>query len=429
MGKFFRFLKQSLALNLVLLIAVPVVAADEMDGSHMFLRCGAHNVEMTYAAFTWEMVVQFDDPELEIAVGPGSGATKLYEFDTLYNINGYECIYRTDGGEFTQAIVSGDAFGCDQPIILPCPSPGGVVYPLPSEINENSGFIVVSDRSVLLMGDAGCFEFSGDSLDYTCVLWYCEFPFEPVFHITSGCDDPCDDPACTPAIFDDVSWGPACNPVDNIWCRVFWPTNLTQPGCWCYYFEYQLPVELQSFEAEPLRNAVRLNWTTGTEQNNRSFILERSTSDAPWTEIARINGQGNSMTATSYAYVDENVSVGTAYRYRLKSLDFSGVVEELSEVLAVPLAEEAPEGYSLAQNYPNPFNAVTELSYMIADAGHVRLAVYDITGRLVATLVNEEQGAGEYRVTFDAGDLPSGVYIYSLKSGAFAAQQKMVLLK
>ncbi|MBU1707262.1 T9SS type A sorting domain-containing protein, partial [bacterium] len=93
------------------------------------------------------------------------------------------------------------------------------------------------------------------------------------------------------------------------------------------------------------------------------------------------------------------------------------------------LAEEAPEDYSLAQNYPNPFNAVTELSYTIADAGHVRLSVYDITGRLVATLVNKEKPTGEYRVTFDAGDLPSGVYIYSLKSGEFVAQQKMVLLK
>ncbi len=432
MGFFLRFIKCSLALGLVLVIAVPVVAADEMDGSHMFLRCGAHSVEMTYAAFTWERVVLFDDPELQISAGPGSGATRLYEFDTLYDINGFECIYSSDGGELTQAIVSGEAFACDRPIILPCPSPGGVIYPLPSAIDENSGFVVVSDRSVLLMREAGCFEFSGDTLDYTCVIWYCEFPFEPEFQITPGCDPAntqCDDSTCTPAIYDSVSWGPACNPVDSIWCRLFWPINLTQPGCWCYYFEYQLPVELQSFEAEPLENAVLLSWNTGTEQNNRSFILERSTSDASWVEIARINGQGNSTTTSSYTYIDENVSAGTVYHYRLKSLDFAGVVEELSEVMAVPLAEVAPENYYLAQNYPNPFNTITELVYAIANAGHVRLTVYDVTGRLVATLVNEEQPAGEYRVEFDADDLPSGVYIYQLKSGGFVSQQKMVLLK
>ncbi|MBU1937424.1 T9SS type A sorting domain-containing protein, partial [bacterium] len=96
---------------------------------------------------------------------------------------------------------------------------------------------------------------------------------------------------------------------------------------------------------------------------------------------------------------------------------------------AVPLSDVVPEGYSLAQNYPNPFNAVTELSYAIANAGHVRLAIYNVTGRLVATLVNEEQGAGEYQVTFDAGDLPSGVYIYRLEAGTFVSQHKMVLLK
>ena len=429
MGKFFHFITCSLALSLVLLIAVPVVAADEMDGSYLFLRCGAHSVEMTYAAFTWEEVVVFDDPELEIQAGPGSGATKLYEFDTLYNINGFECVYSSDGGELTQVIVTGEQFACDRPIVLPSPSPGGVIYPLPSAVDENSGFVVVSDRNVLLMGEAGCFEFSGDTLDYTCVLWYCEFPFEPVFQITPGCDLPCDDPSCTPAIYDSVAWGLACNPVDNIWCRLFWPINLTEPGCWCYYFEYQLPVELQSFDAEPLENAVRLNWATGTEQNNRSFLLERSTSDASWVEIARINGQGNSTTTASYTYIDEHVSAGTIYRYRLKSLDFDGVVEELSEVMATPLAEGAPENYALAQNYPNPFNAVTELSYAIADAGYVSLIVYDITGRLVTTLVNEEQPAGKYRVTFDGTDLPSGVYIYQLKSGTFTGQQKMVLLK
>jgi hypothetical protein len=304
-----------------------------------------------------------------------------------------------------------------------------VIYPLPSSIDNNSSFVVVSDRSVLLMGEAGCFEFSGDTLDYTCVLWYCEFPFEPVFHITPGCDIPCDDPTCTPAVYDSVSWGPACNPVDNIWCRLFWPHNLTQPGCWCYFFEYQLTVELQSFEAEALGHAVRLNWITGTEQDNRSFILERSVSGGAWIEIARINGQGNSTTTSSYTYIDENLTPGTVYHYRLKSQDMNGVVEQLSELMAVPLSGETPENYSLAQNYPNPFNAVTELSYAIASAGHVQLTVYDVTGRLVATLVNREQPAGDYRVTFDAGNLPSGVYIYQLKSGDFVSQQKMVLLK
>ncbi len=432
MGIFFRFLKRSFALGLVLVIAVPVVAADEMDGSHMFLRCGAHSVEMTYAAFTWEEVVLFDDPDLQISAGPGSGATRLYEFDTLYNINGFECVYSSDGGDSTQVIVTGEAFARDRPIILPCPSPGGVIDSLPSAMDENSGFVVVSDRNVLVWPEAECFEFTGDSLDYVCVLWYCEGPFEPLFQITPGCDPgntQCNDTTCIPAVFDDVIWGPACNPVPNIWCRIFWPVNLTEPGCWCYYFEYQLPVELQSFEAEPLENAVRLNWITGTEQNNRCFILERSSSGASWFEIARIDGRGNSTTTSSYTYIDENVSAETAYHYRLKSLDFAGVVEELSEVMAVPLAEAAPENYYLAQNYPNPFNTVTELVYAIADAGHVRLTVYDITGRLVATLVNREQPAGEYRIAFDAGDLPSGVYIYQLKSGGFVSQQKMVLLK
>ena len=179
----------------------------------------------------------------------------------------------------------------------------------------------------------------------------------------------------------------------------------------------------------PLAGAVRLNWTTGSEKDNDYFIIERSSQGGSWTEISREDGQGNSATATNYTYLDEGLRGGTEYTYRLKSVDLAGVVEELDEVMAVPLSDVVPEGYSLAQNYPNPFNAVTELSYAIANAEHVRLAIYNVTGRLVATLVNEEQGAGEYQITFDAGDLPSGVYIYRLEAGTFVSQQKMVLLK
>jgi hypothetical protein len=100
---------------------------------------------------------------------------------------------------------------------------------------------------------------------------------------------------------------------------------------------------------------------------------------------------------------------------------------QLAEVDApeVPL----PNVTALHQNYPNPFNCETSISYMLAEAGHVSLRMYDITGRLVATLVNERRGAGEHSATWDASQASSGVYFYVLRAGDFSEAKRMMLVK
>jgi hypothetical protein len=85
--------------------------------------------------------------------------------------------------------------------------------------------------------------------------------------------------------------------------------------------------------------------------------------------------------------------------------------------------------YLLSQNYPNPFNPSTVISYQLSVIGFVTLKVYDILGREIATLVNEEKPAGEYEVEFNAANLPSGIYFYQIKAGNFVETEKMVLLK
>ncbi|HEX2961250.1 MAG TPA: T9SS type A sorting domain-containing protein [Ignavibacteriales bacterium] len=97
---------------------------------------------------------------------------------------------------------------------------------------------------------------------------------------------------------------------------------------------------------------------------------------------------------------------------------------------AVELVRDfTPSSYSLVQNYPNPFNPSTFITYEIPKAGMVTLRVYDILGRQVAQLVNESQNAGKYSVTFNAADLPSGIYIYELRANDFQMSKKMTLLK
>jgi len=85
--------------------------------------------------------------------------------------------------------------------------------------------------------------------------------------------------------------------------------------------------------------------------------------------------------------------------------------------------------FRLSQNYPNPFNPTTAIVYSVAEMSNVRLTVYDILGRVVATLVNDVHSPGQYNVNFDATQLSSGTYIYRIEAGDFMSTKKMLLIK
>lgn len=87
------------------------------------------------------------------------------------------------------------------------------------------------------------------------------------------------------------------------------------------------------------------------------------------------------------------------------------------------------ESYFLKQNYPNPFNPSTKIDFSIREAGYTSLIVYDLTGKKVAGLVNSRLNAGVYSYEFNAMDLNSGVYVYTLKSGDFTQSKKFILIK
>jgi hypothetical protein len=88
-----------------------------------------------------------------------------------------------------------------------------------------------------------------------------------------------------------------------------------------------------------------------------------------------------------------------------------------------------PENFELGQNYPNPFNPVTTITYDIPINTYVDIRLYDITGREVRQLVNERQTAGTYKISFDASELPSGIYFYRMSTATFTESKKMVLVK
>jgi photosystem II stability/assembly factor-like uncharacterized protein len=94
-----------------------------------------------------------------------------------------------------------------------------------------------------------------------------------------------------------------------------------------------------------------------------------------------------------------------------------------------PITNEIPSEYNLDQNYPNPFNPMTNVKFQMPNSAFVGLRIYDILGRLVATLVNEYLKAGFYNVSWNASNYPSGVYYYKLTAGNYTETKKMILIK
>ena len=88
-----------------------------------------------------------------------------------------------------------------------------------------------------------------------------------------------------------------------------------------------------------------------------------------------------------------------------------------------------PAVFMLYQNYPNPFNPSTLIKFDILKTGNVTIKIYDITGREVSVLVNEVKTPGSYRVRFNAVNLSSGIYFYTMNTGDYFASKKMVLIK
>jgi len=144
-----------------------------------------------------------------------------------------------------------------------------------------------------------------------------------------------------------------------------------------------------------------------------------STSDHQGTPCASADGHGSVVVSWTQEPVWRS---GTAYAVRTQRFSLEQTSSAKPHV-AVPLK------YALHPAFPNPFNPTCLIEFELAARGKVELAVYDVTGRRVTTLVKETLSAGEHSVRFDAENLASGVYFYRLRAGNFAETRKMVLLR
>jgi hypothetical protein len=139
-----------------------------------------------------------------------------------------------------------------------------------------------------------------------------------------------------------------------------------------------------------------------------------------------INWIGQNLLAylSSVFFINNNVGYAIGLDGRIFKTTTGGVVTNIT-----PLSSEFPNVYMLYQNYPNPFNPTTNIRFEIQRSSLVKLIVYDILGKEVTTLVNENLNAGSYQINWDGTGFPSGVYFYKLITDEYINVKKMVFIK
>ena len=186
------------------------------------------------------------------------------------------------------------------------------------------------------------------------------------------------------------------------------------------------------------KNAPPLKTSPNSVQTDSQFIPPVTSTTIMLSPVPPDTGKSFTETfdkdTNSYTPL-ENLEFDTKYQWTVKQTNADGTTESGPFTFTTGLAvsveskELIPKKFELEQNYPNPFNPTTNFEFQTANFGLVTLKLYDVLGNEVATIVNEEKPAGNYKVTFDASNLPSGVYFYKIKAGNFVKIKKMVLLR
>ncbi|MCB0284222.1 MAG: T9SS type A sorting domain-containing protein [Calditrichaeota bacterium] len=213
-----------------------------------------------------------------------------------------------------------------------------------------------------------------------------------------------------------------------------------------------LPVELQSFTAKNFNNAVLLEWSTASELDNQGFEIERSLNKDNGYKVIdsykyndALLGAGTTSHSNKYHYVDSEVSVDKTYWYKLVDVDINGTKTIHGPVsVKTEYAESRvensilPDKFALYPNFPNPFNPSTSIRFdipaMSQESLDITLTIFNTMGQKVTTLFDGKVTAGSYSLVWNGLDdngaiLPSGVYIYNIKSDLFTASNRMLLIK
>jgi len=193
-------------------------------------------------------------------------------------------------------------------------------------------------------------------------------------------------------------------------------------------------ITLTAFEATAGRGGVKVYWRTESEVDNAYWVIERAVDlKGEWGVVGTTEGQGTKPTPTDYEYMDETIDKDGEYYYRLVSIDGGGS-KDVYGPIKVKVSGFVPRVYALHKVYPNPFSRRLVIGYDVPKASNISLRVYDVSGRIVKTLVNGKKAADYHSTEWDAkGDggklVGYGVYFLRMDASAYTKTQKLLYVR
>jgi hypothetical protein len=186
-----------------------------------------------------------------------------------------------------------------------------------------------------------------------------------------------------------------------------------------------LRLEFLAFNAVLADREVQMSWETFDESKVLSYEVEKRSESGRYTPYRHIEPQRDPSRHQVYTVTD-TWDGRTIMYYRLRKIATDGSAVFSAET---PIGAEAILNFTLEDNTPNPFTDSTQIHFTVHRRTRVELAVYDMMGREIRTLVNERKEPGSYSVIFSAGDIPGGMYFYKMKTGAGSQTKKMYLAR
>lgn len=270
-----------------------------------------------------------------------------------------------------------------------------------------------------------------------------------------------------PVYYEDSAWGdnedafdltfnnvlsPVSNPRATNSASLNFSIEVTGTNTIQFYFNSPFagkPSKPQNLQASAnIGDEVVLTWDANTETdmpNGGKYKIFRSEvygtgEPTIWDLVANIDAYNGSTPITTWTDVDAQIYTGPRWlHYKIVAVDNTNLESIASSIASINArvpkhsreqeSKETAISFNLEQNYPNPFNPTTKITYSVPKTGFITLKVFDILGREIITLVNEVKSSGKYEAEFNASQLPSGTYFYSLMSGSHQTIKKMILIK
>ena len=216
----------------------------------------------------------------------------------------------------------------------------------------------------------------------------------------------------------DLTWG-ICDTINDSYPHLYYQSPVPRVGIQSVQNTWDGSAKINGYMlylGKPNPSQHGLCWNTVGEPDYNDEKIELGPCDSTGLFQVELSGLSNDTQYHIRAFVINDIDTSYSYEFTFTCLETG-------------IAQHIPGAFELVQNYPNPFNPTTTIRFQIPEDCTAKVSIYDMSGRIIGTLVNDHVSAGYHSVSWDASAYPSGLYFYRLNAGSYSETKKMLLIK